>query len=392
MTWQFNRIPQIVFGMGARHQLTDLLLPFGRSVLLITGDHSFDAQADAPLLLQTWQDAGIRIVREKVSGEPSPDWVDACVARHATQAFDCVLAIGGGSALDAAKAVAGLLPVQHSVMDYLEGVGSERVYDAQALPFIAVPTTAGTGAEATTNAVLSRHGRDGFKKSFRHDSLMPRYAVVDPELMLSLPASQIAANGLDAITQLIEGYTSTKANRMTDALALDGLRRGLPALPRWVANSKDVDAASDMAYAALLSGMVLAHAGLGAVHGMAAPVGAFFPAPHGSVCGILLSETTRQNIVHLQAQDSSSEGLTRYVDVGRLLLNDPTLSDAHALTLLVEQLQNWQADFALPKLSYFGMTHADIPRVVANSRGNSMKTNPVYLNDAVLAEILVSCC
>jgi len=392
MTWQFNRIPQIHFGVGARHELTRLLLSFGRRVLLVTGNHSFDAQADALLLRQQWQAAGLSIIREKVIGEPSPDWVDECVARHANSQIDCVLAIGGGSALDAAKAVAGLLPVQRSVMDYLEGVGPELNYTAQALPFIAVPTTAGTGAEATKNAVLSRHGVEGFKKSFRHDSLMPRFAVVDPEWMLSLPSEQIAANGLDAITQLIEGYTSTKANMMTDALALDGLRRGLPALPRWVDNPLDVDAASDMAYAALVSGMVLAHAGLGAVHGMAAPLGAFFPAPHGAVCGILLAETTKQNVLALQAEDASSEALVRYADIGRLLLNDPTLSKNHALTLLVEQLQNWQQDFNLPKLSAFAMTKADIPRVVANSRGNSMKTNPVVLSDAVLTEILAACC
>jgi alcohol dehydrogenase len=367
--------------------------------LLITGAHSFDAQADSVELLAQWEKAGLTLWREKVQGEPSPEWVDRCVQRYAQHDIQLVIAIGGGSALDAAKAVAGLLPIQDSVMNYLEGVGAQLVYAGQALPFIAgqalpfiaVPTTAGTGSEATKNAVLSQHGADGFKKSFRDDSLMPRYAIVDPEWMLSLPPSQIAANGLDAITQLIEGYTSISANMMTDALALEGLRRGLTALPRWVANPRDVLAATDMAYAALVSGLVLAHAGLGAVHGMASPLGAFFPAPHGAVCGILLAETTRQNINALMQNAVTSVALARYADIGRLLLDDPTIKEESALILLVEQLQQWQDVFKLPRLADFGMTTADVARVVANSRGNSMKTNPVVLSDTVLSDILYKC-
>jgi alcohol dehydrogenase len=391
MIWQFNRIPQIVFGVGARHRLTALMCSFGQRILLITGAHSFDAQADSVELLAQWEKAGLTLWREKVQGEPSPEWVDRCVQRYAQHDIQLVIAIGGGSALDAAKAVAGLLPIQDSVMNYLEGVGAQLVYAGQALPFIAVPTTAGTGSEATKNAVLSQHGADGFKKSFRDDSLMPRYAIVDPEWMLSLPPSQIAANGLDAITQLIEGYTSISANMMTDALALEGLRRGLTALPRWVANPRDVLAATDMAYAALVSGLVLAHAGLGAVHGMASPLGAFFPAPHGAVCGILLAETTRQNINALMQNAVTSVALARYADIGRLLLDDPTIKEESALILLVEQLQQWQDVFKLPRLADFGMTTADVARVVANSRGNSMKTNPVVLSDTVLSDILYKC-
>jgi alcohol dehydrogenase len=386
--WQFNRIPQLIFGVDSRHRLAELMLSFGKRVLLITGQQSFDGQADARKLLQAWKDAGLIIVREKIGGEPSPAWVDACVQRHAHVGIELVVAIGGGSALDAAKAVAGLLPVQRSVMDYLEGVGAQLPYTGQALPFIAVPTTAGTGAEATKNAVLSRHGVDGFKKSFRHDSLMPAWAVIDPALMVSLPAKQIAANGLDAITQLIEGYTSTNATMLTDALALDGLRRALPALPKWVSNPHDVNAATDMAYAALVSGMVLAHTGLGAVHGLAAPLGAFFPIPHGVACGILLAETTTANIHALEVLDKHHPTLARYADIGRILMDQPMLTDHAATQALVAQLHQWQQAFNLPCLSDFGMTAAGIGLVVANSRGNSMKTNPVVLSDAVLSEIL----
>lgn len=391
MNWQLSRLPQVLFGEGVSGQLTQLIQSYGTRVLLITGAHSFDVQPQTKVLLAEWQQAGLNIWHERVATEPSPQWVDACVARHADHVIEVVVGIGGASALDAAKAVAGLLPVQRSVMDYLEGVGPELPYTAEALPFIAMPTTAGTGTEATKNAVLSQTGEGGFKKSFRHDSLMPRWAVIDPSWMLSLPAQQIAFNGLDAITQLIEGYTSSKANAFTDGLALAGLAKAFNALPRWFNTPQDLQAAGDMAYAALMSGIVLAHAGLGAVHGLAAPLGAFFPAPHGAVCGILLAECTAMNIEQLQLQQPESETLSRYAHVGRLLMKDPTLNDKSAQLLLIEQLRQWHQDFGLPGLSQFGMQQADIPRVVANARGNSMKTNPIVLTDEQLVEILTAC-
>jgi len=389
--WQFNRIPNILFGVGSRHRLLACMSSLGKRVLLVTGEGSFDRQPDAQILLDAWQASGLTVLRETLASEPTTDWVDACVTRHASSKIEVVVAIGGGSAIDAAKALAGLLPVQTSVMAYLEGVGPELPYTGNALPFIAVPTTAGTGAEATKNAVISRQGVDGFKKSFRHDSLMPSYAVIDPEWMLSLSRQQIAANGLDAITQLIEGYTSTNASVMTDALARDGLARGLLALPKWVADPTDVNAATDMAWAALASGIVLAHAGLGAVHGMASPLGAFFPAPHGAVCGVLLAETTAVNIDTLFQGEENALALQKYADIGRLMLADQALSDHSALVLLVEALRQWQSDFKLRGLAEFGMLADDIPRIVANSRGNSMKTNPITLSDAQLTQILTRC-
>lgn len=391
--WQLDRLPQVRFGAGAAADLPRLLQPLGRRVLLVTGERSFDRQPGAACLLQSLAEAGFEVWRARVSGEPSPEWVDACVAEFCVHDIEVVLAIGGGSALDAAKAVAGLLATGRSVMDFLEGVGPELPYPGPALPFVAMPTTAGTGSEATKNAVLSRQGAGGFKKSFRHATLMPVWALVDPEWMLSLPAQAIAANGLDAITQLLEGYVSANANPLTDALALEGLRRALPALPRWYANPQDLAAASDMAYAALVSGMVLAHAGLGAVHGMAAPLGALFPAPHGLVCGMLLAHTTQQNLMLLQARQdpAAQQAYGRYASVGRLLADRHDMSDAQAIEHLLAQLFAWQEAFALPGLSSFGVGEQDIPAIIAGSRGNSMKTNPVLLSDADLDRILRAC-
>lgn len=389
--WQLSRLPQVLFGLGVSNQLESLIASYGSRVLLVTGAQSFDKQSISKSMLASWHQAGFELWHERVVCEPSPEWVDACVQRHVDHQIEVVVAIGGGSALDAAKAIAGLLPVNMSVMSFLEGVGPELTYTAKALPFIAVPTTAGTGTEATKNSVLSRIGEGGFKKSFRHDSLMPCWAVIDPSLMLSLPSIQIAFNGLDAITQLIEGYTSTRANAFTDGLAIAGFEKAVTALPLWFSQTDNPSAASDMAYAALMSGVVLAHAGLGVVHGLASPLGAFFTAPHGAVCGILLAECTAMNIQQLKNQQPESESLMRYARLGRIMMCDPTLTDDSALLLLVEKLRQWHQAFSLPSLSYFGVQKTDIARIVAQARGNSMKTNPILLTDEQLSQILMRC-
>jgi len=243
--------------------------------------------------------------------------------------------IGGGSALDAAKAIAGLLRVGDSVMDYLEGVGPEKPYTGPAVPFIAVPTTAGTGSEATKNAVLSRHGRDGFKKSFRDERLVAQHALVDPDLLIGCPPELIAANGMDALTQLVESWTSLRANPFTDALALSGLEAARDALLPWYENAggpADITEAarSRMAYASLISGITLAQVGLGAVHGLASPLGAFFPIPHGVVCGTLLAEATDINIRAMRERDRHNPALARYARLAEILLGLERASAAAA--------------------------------------------------------------
>ena len=324
-----------------------------------------------------------------VDGEPSPALVDELAARFRSSNIEVVIGIGGGSVLDAAKAVAGLLRIGNSVMDYLEGVGPELPYRGPEVPFVAVPTTAGTGSEATKNAVLSKRGIDGFKKSFRHERLVPKYAVVDPQLLASCPLELIAANGMDAFTQLLESYVSTRANPITDALAMSGIRAVRNSLMPWFKDEGDIaEHRANMAYGALISGITLAQVGLGSVHGLAAPLGAFFPIPHGVVCGTLVAECTRVNIRALQARASDSDALWRYAHVGKVLANNMKLSEQGGLDTLVEVLEDWTQNLKLPPLSNHGMTKADIPRVVENCRGSSMKTNPIVLNDAEVAGIL----
>jgi alcohol dehydrogenase class IV len=276
-------------------------------------------------------------------------------------------------------------------MDHLEGVGPELPYQGPATPFIAVPTTAGTGSEATKNAVLSVHGPDGFKKSFRDEKLVAEITLVDPDLLSTCPPQVIAANGMDAFTQLLESYVSSKANRFTDAIAWSGMKAARNSLLDWFRNGPQArDAQAGMAYAALLSGITLAQVGLGSVHGLASPLGAFFPIPHGVVCGSLVAEATAMNINALQEREKDEAILLKYAQAGRMLAHDIHLSDEAALSRLVEILSGWTKEMHLPRLSEFGVTTGDIPKIVNNSRGSSMKTNPIVLTDEEIGKILIN--
>ena len=384
------RLPRIVFGDGALGRLADEAAAFGRSALLVTGARSFAASPRWRRLTDQLTDRGMTWGRIAVEGEPSPDLVDGAVREYGGASVDVVIGIGGGSAVDAAKAIAGLLRPGNSVLDHLEGVGAGRPYKGPAVPLIAVPTTAGTGSEATKNAVLSRRGAEGFKKSFRDEQLVARVALVDPSLLEGAPRSLVAANGMDAFTQLLEGFVSTNANPMTDALAWSGIEAFVDGFfPAWDGLSADAaEGRSRLAYAALMSGIVLAQTGLGSVHGLASPLGAYFPIPHGLVCGTLVAEATEVNIHALEAREPDSLALDKYARVGERLAGHEVHHRGEALAGLVDTLRRWQTELGLATLSEYGVTEADIPRLVADSRGSSMKTNPLVLTDDEIAEVL----
>jgi len=316
--------------------------------------------------------------------------VDEAVRAFRAETIEVVIGLGGGSALDAAKAIAGLLRPSNSVMDHLEGVGPELPYAGPATPFIAVPTTAGTGSEATKNAVLSVQGQDGFKKSFRDEKLVAEVALVDPDLLATCPPAVIAANGMDAFTQLLESYVSSRASPLTDSLAWGGMKAARDGLLALYADAGDAAARERMAYAALVSGITLAQVGLGSVHGLAAPLGAFFPIPHGVACGTLVATATRINIEALSAREPAHPALEKYALVGRLLSKQGQLGRDAAHAALLDTLEAWTLKLNLPRLAHYGVRHIDIPRIVANSRGSSMKTNPVLLDDSEIAAILVA--
>ncbi|MEQ1816393.1 MAG: iron-containing alcohol dehydrogenase [Nitrosomonas sp.] len=390
VNFSIARLPRIEFGAGSLSKVPDIIAGYGSRILLITGTRSFtDSSHWQPFIDQLKQRA-ISWQHCTIADEPSPTLIDDLVKIYANDTFDAVVGIGGGSALDAAKAIAGLLKVQRSVMDYLEGVGPELPYEGPSIPFIAVPTTAGTGSEATKNAVLSVQGENGFKKSFRHDKLVAEYAIVDPDLLASCPPSVIAANGMDALTQLLESYVSLKSNAFTDSLAISGLQAARDALiPLYRQEAELAQYREKMAYAALFSGITLAQVGLGSVHGLASPLGAFYPIPHGVVCGTLVASATRINIHSMLAREPDNSALAKYVRVAEILCQKHFSKSAAAFTALIDLLTAWTDELALPRLAHYSLQETAFDKVIANCRGSSMKTNPIILKDEEIRRILL---
>ena len=384
-----SQLPMILFELGSIKKLASIAQAYGDNVLIVTGDRSFCQGEYWSILTESLRRNHLNWEHCKVINEPSPYFIDDTVKHFAPQHIDVVVGIGGGSALDAAKAIAGLLKTQNSVFDYLEGVGPELKYEGPAVPFIAVPTTAGTGSEATKNAVLSVQGEQGFKKSFRDERLVAKHAIIDANLLKSCPPSTIAANGMDALTQLLESYVSLKSNLFTDALALSGLEAVRDSLLPWYHQQFEVaNECAQMAYGALLSGITLAQVGLGSVHGLASPLGAFFPIPHGVVCGSLVAVATRVNIESLLKRDSVSPILDKYARLGEVLSHQQFISREQSWQALIELLEQWVAEMKIPKLSTFGVKEADFTRIIAHSRGSSMQTNPIVLLDSEIGQIL----
>ena len=388
-----GRLPRITFGERTFARVPELASAHGRQVLLVTGGRSLAASGRRARLLDGFAAAGLEVVGEvAVLDEPSPDVVDGAVDAHRDRGVDVVVGVGGGSVLDAAKAIAGLLRTGTGIRDHLEGVAPQLPYPGPAVPFVAVPTTAGTGSEASRNAVISERGPAGYKRSFRDERLVAADAVVDPDLLAGAGPHRIAANGMDAVTQLLESFVSTRATPVTDALALEGLQAAHDGLLAWHGDPDGPAAPaarSRMALASLLSGICLANAGLGAVHGLASPLGALLPVPHGVACGATLAGVTAANVAAMERRDPGSPALGRYAVLGRLLADLPgDTPDAEARSALTETLAEWTRVLGIPGLAAFGLDEATVDAVVAGSRGSSMRTNPVVLDDTELAAVL----
>ncbi|WP_024850266.1 iron-containing alcohol dehydrogenase [Hydrogenovibrio kuenenii] len=391
--FQMAQLPEIHFGWGCRQQLTDSLSSYA-SIVLISSHTLAQPGRFSSELLEQLQHQGTRVALFLVSGEPSPETVDAIVDASPSNA-QAVVAIGGGSVLDAAKAVAGLIPNGNSVMNYLEGVGKGEPFDVETLPFIAVPTTAGTGSETTKNAVLSRLGQ--FKKSFRDNKLLAKDVWLDPELLVGCPQPVLYSTGMDAFTQLLESYTTLKANPITDALAWQGMTlfKGAFELLDSDSDNDKQTGYGNLMLAASLSGITLANAGLGAVHGLAGPIGAFFEAPHGIVCARLLAPITAANIKSLQQQNDETvqSTLIKYARIGRLLSDEkqtePTNETLNTdLLKLIEILQHMTERYAPQSLAEYGITPCQLDPVIANCRAGSMLGNPVVLSDTQLLDAI----
>ncbi|HPS12266.1 MAG TPA: iron-containing alcohol dehydrogenase, partial [Prolixibacteraceae bacterium] len=316
-SFTFSRIPELVFGAGKLSLLPGLLEKRGNHLLLVTGKGSFSETPQAANLFEELNSRGFQWSIYPIASEPSANIIDHAVDLYRNDLPDVVVSIGGGSVMDAGKAISAMLVSPEKTIRYLEVVGDLNP-TGKKVSFIAIPTTAGTGSEATKNAVISKVGENGYKCSLRHNNYIPDVALIDPKLQLSCPITQTACSGMDAFTQLLESYLSTQANPMTDALAVDGIINVHQSLVPLIKHPDEVELRSKMAYAAWLSGITLANAGLGTVHGFAGVLGALFDIPHGVVCGTLMAETNRITLQKLKGTPNEKLLLKKYATIGRI--------------------------------------------------------------------------
>lgn len=379
MRFEFATASRIIFGKGTLKEVPPLAAEMGSCVLLVTGRNVERANPLVELLNET----GMKKFIFSVSGEPTTKLIVEGVQAARRSACEVVLCMGGGSAIDAGKAIAALLTNSGDIMDYLEVIGRGRNLASAPAPCIAIPTTAGTGAEVTKNSVLTSPEHK-VKVSLRSPMMLPDLAVVDPELTYSMPPSITASTGLDALTQILESFVSVKSNPLTDTLCLDGLKRAARSLQQACEDGSNAVARENMAIVSLYGGLALANSKLGAVHGFAGPMGAMFPAPHGVICAGLLPFVMEVNVRVLRRL-SSQQLLRRYDEVAKVLTGK---SDARA-----EDGTAWIRDLCetldVPALSNFGLTEDHFPELVAGSKkASSMKGNPAKLTDEELTEIL----
>ena len=375
MRFEFATATRIVFGEGTAVTLPELARTFGARPLVVTGASSERATALASAL-----SAEIFAV----AGEPTVELVREGARRACDSARDVVISMGGGSVIDTGKAIAAIATNGGEPLEFLEVVGKGRAIVVPPLPFIAVPTTAGTGSEVTRNAVLGSM-EHGVKASLRSPLMLPRVAVVDPELTYGLPPAITASTGLDALTQLIEPYVSLRANPLTDAICVDGIGRVAHALSRAYHEGADCEARLEMALASLMGGLALANAGLGVVHGFAAPLGGSWKAPHGALCAALLPHGMAANIAALRARAPLHPALERYTAIARLLTSrtDATAEGG------VDWIQALCAELNVPRLRAWGVTESDLPGVVEKAaRASSMQANPLELTRQELLAVI----
>ena len=385
-SFQFSSLPEIRFGKGKRNELVAAVERHGGNVLLLTGSSSFHNSGHGEEILSGLKGAGFNLSHELIAHEPSPSLVDTIAEKCRGSDIDVVVAVGGGSVMDAGKAISAMIPVEGSIKLYLEGVG-DREHPGDKIPFIAMPTTSGTGSEMTKNAVISEVGDQGFKKSLRHENFIPEMAIIDPEMMLSCPTGLTASAGMDAFTQLLESYVSRHANPMTDALALQGLKQIKKYLLRaFLEGENNIEARSGMALAAMFSGITLAHAGLGLVHGFASPLGGFFHIPHGVVCGSLMAPVFAHTIDNLMDQPDNP-AIQKLVIVSKVFADFKYKKEREYLQAFKEKLLHITGLLEVPRLSDYGFREESIPKIVEHT---SHKSHPVKLSAEQLEDTLRS--
>lgn len=380
MQFEFSTATQIIFGAGKASKIGTYAPTLGRRAMVVTGRSS----ARAGIILEQLDKQGIESISFSVLGEPTTDIALAGVQKARQAACDWVIGIGGGSVIDTGKVIAALLTNEGELLDYLEVIGKGKPLEKMPAPYVAVPTTAGTGAEVTSNSVLESP-EHRVKVSMRSPLMLPRLAIVDPELTYSMPPPITASTGLDAFTQLLEAFVSNKANPLTDGICREGLRRAAGSLVRVFEDGRDTEAREAMSLASLFGGLALANAKLGAVHGIAGPLGGMFKAAHGAICGRLLPYVMEMNISALQMREPESPSLVRYREVARILTGKTEAEPSDG----IDWIQNICSRLKLPPLADYKITEADFPLLVEKGQAaSSMKGNPIQLTEEELVKIL----
>ena len=386
MQFEFATSTRILFGPGVVQNTGELAAAMGNRALVVHGVNN----NSLTILLSNLDRHGIYAELHPIKGEPTVADVQAGVKLAKALGCNLVISIGGGSALDTGKAIAGMMTNPGDIYDYLEIVGKGKSLSAPATAFIAIPTTAGTGSEVTRNAVLSvevqdRRPGEHIKVSLRSSYLLPRLALVDPELTLDLPPKLTASTGMDALTQLIEPYLSNKANPLTDGLCREGISRAARSIQAAYLHGDDLPARTELSIASLFGGLALANAKLGAVHGFAAPLGGMFPAPHGAVCARLLPLVMESNFNALSQRQPNNPVLMKFDEVAKLLTGDPAAAARDGIDWLHQLCQ----ELNIPGLSHYGVSTIDFPAIVEKAaRASSMQGNPILLTELELNDIL----
>ena len=388
VSFSFARVPPIHCGTGTLKEITAWLRSLkAESVLLVTGRASLEEMGQLSVVTSLIADAAAKHDHVVCAGEPSTELVDRTTQQFFNHGIDAVIGIGGGSVIDFGKAIAAMIPHGNSVLDHLEGVGRGLAHSGITLPFLAIPTTSGTGGEVSKNAVLSHVGTDGYKKSLRHDNFVPSAVILDGSLLTGAAVDVTAACGMDAFTQLLEPFFSPTASPLSDAIVWSGLQHLVPNLRRACGEgSADPQVRLNMAYGSLCSGIGLANAGLGIVHGLAGPIGGWFPMPHGVICGTLMAAAQQQNWRALKQRDPHNPAVERMARVGRLMPGGCQLTqNTSAVDHLTACLGQWVDELKIPRLSDYGITHGDLDRIVGAA---SNRNNPIALTPSEIKTLL----
>ncbi len=381
-SFEFATAVKIMFGSGSIRQAGPYAAKMGKRVLIVLGKNADRAKCLIDLLKQENIETALFIV----SQEPTIAMMEKGVEAARNHNADMVIAMGGGSVIDSGKAIAALVPNKEEILFYLEIIGQGQPLSNPPIPFIAIPTTAGTGAEVTCNSVLSSPEKR-VKVSLRSPSMFPDLAIVDPELTLSMPPAITAATGLDALTQSIEAFVSNKANPMTDALCRDAILRASRFLYRAFENGQDIEAREEMSIASLFGGCALANAKLGAVHGIAGPLGGMIPIPHGMACGRLLPLVMKANVKALSKRRTDDRTLKKYKKIAVICTGNDNADEKEG----IEWIASLCEKLDIPGIADFGMTEEEIPNAAEKAeKASSMKGNPVKLTRKELESILSS--